>query len=95
MSKNTFRFSAVVTYEVTEEEAVQLLSEDRGDGDYVNKWLSENCPVRERESVYNANEMKSALGRHLAARRVEEVRQLCAPMETTGSVSVEGVTIED
>lgn len=72
---NTFLFDAVVKFEITAEEAASLLAvQDYGDS--VNEWISRHLPVREKDSPYNSNQLRSALGACLASRKVEEARQL-------------------
>ena len=71
----TFRFQAVIEFEITPQEAASLLAENDG-RQTVPEWLHQHCPVLELDSHYNANAMKQALGKHLAEQSVESARQL-------------------
>lgn len=72
---NLFKFSAVVEFEIDPDTAAALLVE-LPYHPRVGEWLAEHHPIKEQESSYNAGNLKTALGRHLAETKVDECRQL-------------------
>lgn len=71
----TFKFSAVVEFEIDPDTAAALLVE-LPYHPRVGEWISEHHPIREQNCIYNAGSLKEALGRHLANNKVNECRQL-------------------
>jgi hypothetical protein len=79
MNLKVFTFSAVVLFEIDEDEAASLLAEERN-GLPVNNWLASHSPVAEEEAdLYNTSQLKTALGKHLAQRKIESTRLLTMP----------------
>lgn len=78
----TFKFSAVVNFEITVMEASRILACGDG-GRSMAEWLGEHLPCPDRHEAYCESQLKSALGKHLADQRVEEARQLTLSVEST------------
>jgi len=79
---NTFRFSAVVDFEIDEDAAAELLVEGTERNKALTEWLVKNHPAQEEPCSVNARALKESLGRHLAAKKVEACKQLTICCDT-------------
>jgi hypothetical protein len=78
----TFKFDGVVNFEITVAEAAQILS-IQDNGQSMAEWLGTHLPSPDNSEHYCREQMRTALGQHLAQQRVEEARQLTMPADAT------------
>ena len=82
MLMKTFKFGAVVNFEITVAEASQILA--TGDsGRSMADWLGKHLPCPDSSEGYCERQMKESLGQHLAEQRIDEARQITMPVEST------------
>lgn len=78
---NKIRFLATCFWLIDPEEAAQLLAEN-SNGAPVNEWLSQHPPIMDDAfDMLATGNLKSALGKYLAERKIEETRLLTMPAE--------------
>lgn len=86
MTESKIKFSAVVSFEISESDAIEILA-DPQPGYKIEQWLNshfpcENSPVEMWKNGYmgyNAGELQKQLGRNLAIQKLAERKQLGAP----------------
>ena len=84
MSK--FQFSACVDFEIDSEKAAHLLSDPQPNLAVIDYMAEQHCAVPRAKlgpyvGTHIADELRKALGAHLAERKIDECKQLALPAD--------------
>jgi hypothetical protein len=81
---STFKFSVVVSFEITDDEAIEILADPQPSYALVS-WLNKHCPCEEVTRWtdgyldHNAKCLKEKLGQNRVETIIAERKQLAAP----------------